>query len=82
MLIANKNIKFKSLGAAGRSWKRSGVVTDGDSVIWEPSIPKGTQYKFNEAMWGAKTRAFLKPIMALSDNDFAMIVNNAQVFVK
>ncbi|KIK79842.1 hypothetical protein PAXRUDRAFT_16109 [Paxillus rubicundulus Ve08.2h10] len=80
-LVANKNITFKSI-VAGKSQKCSGVVTDGDSAVWELSIPKGTQYEFNEAMWSAKTRVFLEPIMALSDNNFAMIVDEAQAFVK
>ncbi|KIK73668.1 hypothetical protein PAXRUDRAFT_177788, partial [Paxillus rubicundulus Ve08.2h10] len=34
-LVANKNITFKSLSVAGRSQKCSGVVTDGDSTVWE-----------------------------------------------
>ncbi|KIK83031.1 hypothetical protein PAXRUDRAFT_14637 [Paxillus rubicundulus Ve08.2h10] len=82
MLVANKNITFKSLGAAGGSQKHSGVVMDGDGAVWEPSIPKGAQYEFNEAMWGMKMRVFLEPIMALSNNNFAMIVDEAQASIK
>ncbi|KIK93773.1 hypothetical protein PAXRUDRAFT_144344, partial [Paxillus rubicundulus Ve08.2h10] len=50
--------------------------------IISPSIPKGTQYEFNKATWGMKTRVFLEPIMELSDNSFTMIVDEVQAFIK
>jgi len=46
------------------------------------SNPKGSQYKFNEAVWGGATRCYLEPIKVLSNGHFALTVEETQKYVK
>ena len=46
------------------------------------SNPKGSQYKFNEAVWGRATRCYLEPIKVLSNGHFALTVEETQKYVK
>ena len=47
-LVANNDMMFNS--------------TQFGDTMWSAIIPKGSQYKFNENIWGATTRRFLAPI--------------------
>ncbi|KAF8837099.1 hypothetical protein BDN67DRAFT_1014127 [Paxillus ammoniavirescens] len=66
-LVSNKHITFKS-GNPGN--------------VWTTVIPKGTQYEFNETIWGISTRCYLDPIKELTDENFALIVEDSQKYVK
>ncbi|KAF8833165.1 hypothetical protein BDN67DRAFT_1017868 [Paxillus ammoniavirescens] len=66
-LVSNKHITFKS--------------SNSDN-IWTAVIPKGNQYKFNEIIWGTSTRHYLNPIKELTDENFALIVEDTQKYVK
>ncbi|KIK76587.1 hypothetical protein PAXRUDRAFT_169418, partial [Paxillus rubicundulus Ve08.2h10] len=50
--------------------------------VWMAIIPKGNQYNFNDTMWGATTCHYLDPIKNLSDEHFALVVEETQKFVK
>ncbi|KAI5984733.1 hypothetical protein EDD15DRAFT_2367099 [Pisolithus albus] len=45
-------------------------------------IPKGGQFEFGEAVWGAVTRRYLAPIKELSHEQFGLIISETQKFVK
>ncbi|KAG1903864.1 uncharacterized protein F5891DRAFT_1184807 [Suillus fuscotomentosus] len=62
-------------------YKRKGAKTD-DGDVWMPVIAKGKQYSFSKPIWGGMTLKFMGPISALSDNDFASIVEEAQQYAK
>ena len=49
---------------------------------WTPTIPKGSQYEFNETIWGPITRRYLEAIRNIPDEAFAGIVAEAHNFVK
>ncbi|KIJ16002.1 hypothetical protein PAXINDRAFT_11042, partial [Paxillus involutus ATCC 200175] len=66
-LVSNKHITFKS--------------SNSDN-IWTAVIPKGSQYEFNETIWGTSTRRYLDPIKELTDENFALIVKDTQKYVK
>ena len=66
-MVSDDHIEFKSLTLGN---------------VWTAVIPKGNQYKFNEAVWGATTRCYLEPIKALSDEHFTLIVEETQKYVK
>ncbi|KAG1908201.1 uncharacterized protein F5891DRAFT_1179716 [Suillus fuscotomentosus] len=53
-----------------------------DSDVWTPVIAKGEQYSFRKPIWGGMTLKFMGLISALSDNDFASIVEEAQQYAK
>jgi hypothetical protein len=61
--------------------KRKGAKTD-DSGVWMPIIAKGKQYSFSKPIWGGMTLKYMGPISALSDDDFATIVEEAQQYAK
>ncbi|KAI6029821.1 hypothetical protein BKA83DRAFT_105681, partial [Pisolithus microcarpus] len=44
--------------------------------------PKGGQFEFGEAAWGTVTRCYLAPIKELSHEQFGLIINETQIFVK
>ena len=69
MLVANNNITFKS--EPGNS-----------SGVWTAVIPKGHQYKFNKTIWGPSTRQYLKPIQNLTKENFALIIEEIQKYLK
>ncbi|KAI5985148.1 hypothetical protein EDD15DRAFT_2200763 [Pisolithus albus] len=50
--------------------------------VWTAVIPKGGQFEFGEAVWGTMTRRYLEPIKELSDEQFGLIVEDTQKFVK
>ena len=49
---------------------------------WTSFIPKGTQFEFNESLWGATTQRYLVPIQDLSDIQFDLVVKEAHPYVK
>ncbi|KAI5995420.1 hypothetical protein EDD15DRAFT_2195446 [Pisolithus albus] len=51
------------------------------SDVWTAVIPKGGQFEFGEAVWGAVTRRYLEPIKRLSHEQL-LIVDDTQKFVK
>ncbi|KIK80116.1 hypothetical protein PAXRUDRAFT_15958 [Paxillus rubicundulus Ve08.2h10] len=67
MLVSNKHITFKS--------------SNSDN-IWTTVIPKGNQYEFNETIWGTSTRRYLDPIKELTDENFTLVVEDTQKYVK
>ena len=68
-LVTNNNITFKS--EPGNS-----------SGIWTAVIPKGNQYKFNETIWGPSIRWYLKPIQNLTEENFALVIEETQKYLK
>lgn len=50
--------------------------------MWYPVVKKGNQFEFNESVWGVLTRRYLDPIAALSEDQFMVIVNDTQEYVK
>ncbi|KAI5985778.1 hypothetical protein EDD15DRAFT_2200474 [Pisolithus albus] len=66
-LIAEGHMSFK-------------ITQPGD--VWTAVIPKGGQFEFGEAVWGAVTRRYLEPIKRLSHEQFRLIVDDTQKFVK
>ncbi|KAI5984034.1 hypothetical protein EDD15DRAFT_2375581 [Pisolithus albus] len=66
-LIAEGHMSFK-------------ITQPGD--VWTAVIPKGGQFEFGEAVWGAVTRRYLEPIKRLSHEQFGLIVDDTQKFVK
>ncbi|KAF9234301.1 hypothetical protein BU15DRAFT_65844 [Melanogaster broomeanus] len=67
MLVAEENMTFK-------------LTQPGN--VWSAVIPKGSQFEFGEAVWGTMTRRYLEPIKELSDEQFGLILDDTQVFVK
>lgn len=61
--------------------KCKGAKTD-DGDVWMPVIAKGEQYSFSKPIWGGMTLKFMGPISALSDDDFATIVEEAQQYAR
>ena len=49
---------------------------------WSAVVSKGSQYEFNENVWGAMTRRYLIPIQELSAEQFQLIVDDTAQFVK
>ncbi|KAI5990932.1 hypothetical protein EDD15DRAFT_2197724 [Pisolithus albus] len=66
-LVAENHITFKSSNS---------------TTVWTAIIPKGSQYEFNDTIWGVATRRYLEPIKGLSDENFALVVDDAQKYVK
>ncbi|KIK96398.1 hypothetical protein PAXRUDRAFT_138544, partial [Paxillus rubicundulus Ve08.2h10] len=66
-LVAKNRVVFQSSGL-------------GD--VWTAIIPEGNQYKFNDTVWGATMCRYLDPIKNLSDEHFALVVEETQKFVK
>ncbi|KAG2140489.1 uncharacterized protein EDB93DRAFT_1252766 [Suillus bovinus] len=66
---------------ANHAGKCKGAKTDNGDV-WMPVIVKGEQYSFSKPIWGGMTLKFMGPISALSDDDFATIVEEAQQYAK
>ncbi|KAI5981581.1 hypothetical protein EDD15DRAFT_2379350 [Pisolithus albus] len=50
--------------------------------VWTAVLPKGGQFEFGKAVWGTMTRHYLEPIKELSDEQFGLIVEDTQKFVK
>ncbi|KAI6094218.1 hypothetical protein EDD16DRAFT_1722005 [Pisolithus croceorrhizus] len=50
--------------------------------VWTAVLLKGGQFEFSEAVWGMMTRHYLEPIKELSDEQFGLIVEDTQKFVK
>lgn len=50
--------------------------------MWLAAVDKGSQFEFNEAVWGVTTRRYLGLIKDLSDENFALIIDEALKFVK
>ncbi|KAI6033981.1 hypothetical protein PISMIDRAFT_121072 [Pisolithus microcarpus 441] len=50
--------------------------------VWTAIIPKGGQFKFGKAVWGMMTRCYLEPIKELSDEQFGLIMEDTQKFMK
>ncbi|KIK80296.1 hypothetical protein PAXRUDRAFT_159024, partial [Paxillus rubicundulus Ve08.2h10] len=67
-LVSNSVIDFKSVVPATDTW--TGIILKGD------------QYEFNETVWGKTTRRYLEPIEALSDEQFKLIIEETQKYVK
>ena len=61
-LVANNDMTFNS--------------TQFGDTMWSAIIPKGSQYEFNENIWGATTRWFLAPIQQLTHEQFQSIVDD------
>ncbi|KAI6136012.1 hypothetical protein F5141DRAFT_1059273 [Pisolithus sp. B1] len=66
-LVSNNNISFGMIKLRN---------------VWNAVIPKGTQYELNDAVWGATTRHFFEPIKGLSEEQFALVVEETHKFVK
>ena len=57
--------------------------TQFEDTTWSAIIPKGSQYKFNENIWGVTTRQFLAPIQQLTHEQFQSIVDDTlQTYIK
>ena len=78
-LVAQGDLELERVLDGSKSQKR--VVKYADTT-WEVVIPDGESYRFNVQTWGETTRKFLKPIMALTNENFGMIVEAAQVYTK
>ena len=78
-LVAQGDLELERVLDGSKSQKR--VVKYADTT-WEVVIPDGESYGFNVQTWGETTRKFLKPIMALTDANFGMVVEAAQVYTK
>ncbi|KAI6011732.1 hypothetical protein EDC04DRAFT_2905318 [Pisolithus marmoratus] len=52
------------------------------SDVWTAIIPKGGQFEFGEAIWGTMTRCYLEPIKRLAQDQFELIVDDTQKFIK
>ncbi|KIK73863.1 hypothetical protein PAXRUDRAFT_20425 [Paxillus rubicundulus Ve08.2h10] len=46
--------------------------------VWTAIIPTGNQYEFNNTVWGATMCRYLDPIKNLSDEHFALVVEETQ----
>jgi hypothetical protein len=79
-LVANGNMTFDIIQES-RGKRAKGAKTD-DGTIWTPVITAGEQFAFSKPVWGYTTTKFLEPIMALSDADFASIVEEAYQYAK
>ncbi|KAI6006920.1 hypothetical protein EDD15DRAFT_2190587 [Pisolithus albus] len=66
-LVAENHITFKSSSSTG---------------MWTAVIPKGNQYEFNDTIWGAATRRYLEPIKGLSEENFSLVVDDTQKYMK
>ncbi|KIJ58800.1 hypothetical protein HYDPIDRAFT_33813 [Hydnomerulius pinastri MD-312] len=66
-LVSNDNISFEAAKLGN---------------VWTAVISKGMRYEFNDAVWGSTTRRFLEPIKELSEEQFALVVEEAHKFVK
>ena len=62
-LVANNDMSFNS--------------TQFGDTMWSAIIPKGSQYKFNENIWGMTTRQFLVLIQQLTHEQFQSIVDDS-----
>ncbi|KAG8214015.1 hypothetical protein J3R82DRAFT_10770 [Butyriboletus roseoflavus] len=49
---------------------------------WTSFIPKGTQFEFNDNLWGVTTCHYLVPIQDLSDSQFDLVVGEAHHYIK
>lgn len=78
-LAAQGNLQFEQVPTDEKPQKRA-VVSKG--VSWELVIPDGEAFGFNVQTWGETTRKLFKPIMALSDANFAKIVEATQCYIK
>jgi hypothetical protein len=78
-LIIDGNITFEVIQESHGKCK--GMKTDG-SDIWTPIITKGEQFAFSKPIWGHMTVKLMGPIVALSDDVFASIVEEAQQYAK
>ena len=45
-------------------------------------IPQGSQFEFNDNLWGATTYRYLAPIQDLSDSQFDLVMTEAHQYVK
>ncbi|KAF8415956.1 hypothetical protein L210DRAFT_3656892 [Boletus edulis BED1] len=68
-LVANDNIMFKS--DPGNS-----------NGVWTAVIPNGSQYEFNETVWGPSMRRYLKPIQNLTEENFTLVIEETQKYLK
>lgn len=66
--VANDHVSFVSTTASGNTW----------TAI----LPQGGLYEFNENMWGEVTRLYLEPIKALSGEQFGLILEELQKYIK
>ncbi|KAG2115731.1 uncharacterized protein F5147DRAFT_769150 [Suillus discolor] len=78
-LIVDGNITFEVIQES--RGKRKGMKTNGGD-IWTPVITKGEQFAFSKPIWGYMTIKLMGPIVALFDNVFASIVEEAQQYAK
>jgi len=50
--------------------------------VWALYIPKGSQFEFNNSIWGATTHHYLTPIQDLINKQFNLIVDDIHQYVK
>ncbi|KIN97630.1 hypothetical protein M404DRAFT_160038, partial [Pisolithus tinctorius Marx 270] len=67
MLVANSHTTFKTSNLGN---------------IWTTVILKRNQYEFNNAIWVTATRHYLQPIKCLSDENFTLIIEDTQKYIK
>ncbi|KAG1750518.1 uncharacterized protein EDB91DRAFT_1304043 [Suillus paluster] len=79
-LVVDGNITFEIISETRGKCTKATKIGDGD--IWTPVIKKGEQFAFSKPAWGPMTQKFMQPIIALPNEDFASIVQEAQQYAK
>ncbi|KAG6382168.1 hypothetical protein JVT61DRAFT_816 [Boletus reticuloceps] len=51
-------------------------------IVWSALVAKGPKFEFNESAWGDVTSDYLKLIAELSEENFSLIITEAQKYVK
>ncbi|KAG1869707.1 hypothetical protein C8R48DRAFT_771096 [Suillus tomentosus] len=79
-LVVDGNITFDIVSETRSKCTKATKTGDGD--IWTSVIKKGEHFAFSKPVWGPMTQKFMQPIMALPNEDFASIVQEAQQYAK
>ncbi|KIN96551.1 hypothetical protein M404DRAFT_162790, partial [Pisolithus tinctorius Marx 270] len=66
-LVTDDHLAFRSSNSAG---------------VWATTTPKGNQYEFNDTVQGVVMRCYLEPITGLSEENFALMVEDIQTYVE
>ncbi|KAG1764198.1 hypothetical protein EDD22DRAFT_951795 [Suillus occidentalis] len=79
-LVVDGNITFEIISET--CGKHNKATKTGDGDIWTPVIKKGEQFAFSKPIWSPMTQKFMQPIIALPNEDFTSIVQEAQQYAK
>ena len=81
-LVAQGGFQLEEIPVGSKAQKHAVILKAAADTVWEVVVPDGESFGFNIQTWGEMTRKLLKPITALSDANFAKIVEGTQCYVK